>query len=52
MSLPYFIQNLDIAKIKSQNARMGGKLETNEKLFVIDALCEGPIEGLVDKEGS
>jgi len=52
MSLPYFIKKLDIAKINSQNNGMGGKLETNEKLFVIDALCEGPIEGLVDKEGS
>ena len=52
MSLPSFIKKLDIAKINSQNDGMGGKLETNEKLFVIDALCEGPIEGLVDKEGS
>ena len=52
MSLPYFIKKLDVAKINSQNNGMGGKLETNEKLFVIDALCEGPIEGLVDKEGS
>ena len=51
MSLPYFIKKLDIAKINSQNNGMGGKLETNEKLFVIHALCEGPIEGLVDKEG-
>lgn len=28
------------------------KLETDEKLYVTDLICEGPIEGLVDKNGN
>ena len=55
MKLPSFIKNLDLVSIASQIANINAnkpKLETDEKLLTVDAVCEGPIEGLVDKDGN
>ncbi len=51
--LPFFVDSLSDSILTSiQNIPSDGKLESDERLINIDAICEGPVEGLVDKEGN
>lgn len=53
-ALPFFVTSVDLASLnKSFESidRNADKLESDERLITTDLICEGAVEGLVDKEG-
>jgi hypothetical protein len=54
LTLPFFIASLSnsIAKSFAAITSSNRALESDERLINTDVICEGPIEGLVDKEGN
>lgn len=55
MNSKFFINTINSSVIKvlqSANSSSENKLESDEKLLCTDLICEGPIEGLVDKQGN
>ena len=52
-TLPFFVASLSDSINKSFAAIPADrKLESDERLINTDVVCEGPIEGLVDKQGN
>lgn len=50
--LPFFVRSVDTASIeRSFSFIYEKKLESDERMTNLDVICEGPIEGVVDKEG-
>ena len=52
--LPFFVRNIDTVSIERSFSFISsdGKLESDERMTNTDVVCEGSIEGLVDKEGN
>lgn len=50
----FFVQGISSSLIPTLNAISASevKLESDERLICTDLICEGPVEGLVDKEGN
>ena len=46
-----FVSTLSSSALDFASKIEGDKLESDEKLFSSDLICEGPIEGIVDKNG-
>ena len=53
-TLSFFVSSIDTFSIERSFSSIAsdGKLESDERLITTDVVCEGPIEGLVDKEGN
>ena len=52
-TLSFFVSSIDTFSIERSFSSIAsdGKLESDERLINVDVICEGSIEGLVDKEG-
>lgn len=52
---PFFVNEVSSSVLKAfeyANKDSEGKIESDERLICTDLVCEGPIEGLVDKQGN
>ena len=52
--LPFFVTSVDLASLNKSFESINNnknKLESDERLITTDLICEGTVEGLVDKEG-
>jgi hypothetical protein len=52
--LPFFVRSIDTVSIEKSFSFIASdnKLESDERMTNLDVICEGSIEGLVDKEGN